>query len=77
MFDVECNQRTLVRTTLLNGVALSAAGLEQTSTLLGVTFLETHYAKCSELGKYTPEELLHYVAYGFLSGIFRFPANSL
>lgn len=33
---------TLVRATLLCGVALSATGLEQTSTLLSVTVRKTH-----------------------------------
>ena len=33
---------TLIRATLLCGVALSATGLEQTSTLLSVTVRKTH-----------------------------------
>lgn len=41
-------QLTLVGATLLEGVALSAAGLEETSALLGVTVRETHYDMCVE-----------------------------
>ncbi|KAI3475884.1 hypothetical protein L1887_62644 [Cichorium endivia] len=38
--------RTLVRLAGTEGVALGAAGLEETGTLLGVTFLETHCVVC-------------------------------
>lgn len=37
---------TLVGLTSTEGVALSASGLEETSTLLGVTVLETHCDEC-------------------------------
>lgn len=38
--------RTLVRLAGTEGVALGAASLEKTGTLLGVTFLETHCEVC-------------------------------
>ncbi len=38
--------RTLVRLASTEGVALGAASLEKTGTLLGVTFLETHCEVC-------------------------------